>query len=170
MGNYPEASASASPSLDAASTATLHHHKTTSSPKIQTGASPSSSSSSSADLPPRGTRLQAERERTRRLQAAEVNCTADELRTILRAERLRMEQYILQQQQQQQQQQQHPTNNNNNNSAEVLEAEVLVEGQLEGMMQHLDVLQAEKGRLAAEIQREEEWVRRTRVAMYSYGT
>lgn len=165
MGNYPEASASASPSLDAASTATLHHHKTTSSPKIQTGASPSSSSSSSADLPPRGTRLQAERERTRRLQAAEVNCTADELRTILRAERLRMEQYILQQQQQQQ----HPPNNNNN-SAEVLEAEVLVEGQLEGMMQHLDVLQAEKGRLAAEIQREEEWVRRTRVAMYSYGT
>jgi hypothetical protein len=90
----------------------------------------------------------AERTRAKALEDDELNMTADELRAVLKKERLRtgkiqadlaaLRSGTIQQQ---------------------LQAEVLEEGRINCLMRRMDVLQEEKGRIIVELEREEEMVR-----------
>jgi hypothetical protein len=90
----------------------------------------------------------AERHRAQLLEQEEKNMTADELRAVLKKERLRTAKiqsdfaalrYGTVQQQ--------------------FQAEVLEEGRINGLMRRMDLLQEEKGRIILELEREEEMVR-----------
>lgn len=91
-----------------------------------------------------------ERERAKKMEQEEVNMTADELRQVLKKERYRIARFAadlaalkataVQSQ---------------------LEAEVIEEGRINGLMRRLDHLQQEKGRIIVELEREEEMLTNT---------
>ena len=89
----------------------------------------------------------AERKRAKELEQKEENMTADELRAVLKRERTRMGRIA--------------ADLAAIKSAAVqsqLEAEVIEEGRINGLMRRLDKVQEEKGRIIVELEREEEMV------------
>jgi len=88
---------------------------------------------------------QSERARAKQMESNEVECTADELRFILKKERLRMTKQAgdiarLKQAAVQCQ----------------VEAEINEEGRINGLMRHMDGIQLEKSRVVSELEKEEE--------------
>lgn len=98
-----------------------------------------------------------ERERAKSLEEEELNMTADELRAVLKRER-------------------HRTGRIAADLAAMkatavhaqLEAEVIEEGRINGLMRRLDTLQQEKGRIIVELEREEEMVRLSCAVLISF--
>lgn len=90
----------------------------------------------------------AERARAKALEEEELHMTADELRLVLKKERLRTCKI-----------QTDLASLRSGTARQQLQAEVLEEGRINGLMRRLDVLQAEKGRIIVELEREEEMVR-----------
>jgi hypothetical protein len=94
--------------------------------------------------------VSAERARARQLEEQETSLSADDLRQVLKHERHRMGRLAgdlagMKQSSVQSQ----------------LEAEVIEEGRINGIMRRLDVLQQEKGRIIVELEREEELLTNT---------
>jgi hypothetical protein len=92
----------------------------------------------------------AERSRAKVLEEEELYLTADELRAVLKKERLRTSKI-----------QADLAALRSGTVQQQLQAEVLEEGRINGLMRRMDVLQEEKGRIIVELEREEEMVRTT---------
>jgi hypothetical protein len=93
--------------------------------------------------------VHSERERTKKKQQEEENMTADELRLVLKQERIRMSKI--------------QADLAAMRAAAVqcqAEAEVHEEGRINNLMRRVECLQQEKGRIIVELEREEEMVRR----------
>ena len=131
------------------SASSTHHHS------LQNGSLPTLEST---QMPPEPSVTQkameaaaaAERDRARKLEDEEVDLSADDLRHRLRQERHRTARFAadlaaLKQSSVQSQ----------------LEAEVIEEGRINGLMRRLDILQQEKGRIIVELEREEELLTNT---------
>ena len=89
----------------------------------------------------------AERARAKVLEEAEVDLTAEELRAVLKKERHRTAKI-----------QADLAALRSGSVQQQLQAEVLEEGRINGLMRRMDDLQAEKGRIIVELEREEEMV------------
>eukprot|EP00980_Cylindrotheca_fusiformis_P009878 scaffold2186_cov113-Cylindrotheca_fusiformis.AAC.6 len=128
------------------------------SPRLNSaGASPSTSASSLKE-PPRISEtqkmvehaVQEERKRSKEMEKDELNMSADELRAVLKQERRRMSTFA--------------ADLARLKSAAVqcqAESEIHEERCINGLMRRLDSLQAEKGRLVIELEREEEMLTNT---------
>ena len=92
--------------------------------------------------------VQKERERTRAMEKEEANLSADELRAVLKRERHRMARLAAD-----------LAAMRSMAVQSVAQAEVHEEGRINHLMRRLDTLQAEKGRIIVELEREEEMVR-----------
>jgi hypothetical protein len=89
----------------------------------------------------------AERTRAKELEEAEVNMTAEELHAVLKKERHRTAKI-----------QADLAALRSGSVQQQFQAEVLEEGRINGLMRRMDDLQAEKGRIVLELEREEEMV------------
>ena len=89
----------------------------------------------------------AERTRAKELEAAEVHLTSEELRAVLKKERQRTAKI-----------QADLAALRSGSVQQQFQAEVLEEGRINGLMRRMDDLQAEKGRIILELEREEEMV------------
>jgi hypothetical protein len=89
-----------------------------------------------------------ERERRKKMEVGEATMNADELRMVMKQERQRMTRAMAD-----------LAALKATNVQSQLEAEVVEEGRINGLMRRLDHLQQEKGRLIVELEREEEMVR-----------
>ncbi|GKY93054.1 hypothetical protein MPSEU_000273700 [Mayamaea pseudoterrestris] len=137
------------------SVSSTHHHS------LQNGSLPTLDSAGpiSSNLPPPEPSViqkameaasAAERVRARKLEEHEANMSADELRHVLKQERHRTARFAadlvgLRQSSVQSQ----------------MEAEVIEEGRINGLVRRLDILQQEKGRIIVELEREEELLTNT---------
>ena len=135
------------------SAATTHHHS------LQNGALPTLESSGPLAVPPPEPSIiqkvmeaasAAERSRARKLEEQEAKMTAEELRHVLKQERHRSARFAADLAALKQ-----------NSVQSQLEAEVIEEGRINGLMRRLDILQQEKGRIIVELEREEELLTNT---------
>ncbi len=94
------------------------------------------------------TAIVAERKRAKEMQCLEETMTGDELRAVLKQERHRMSQLAAD-----------LAKHRTMTVQCQLEAEVLEEGRVNGLMRRLEELQLEKGRIIIELEQEEEMVR-----------
>lgn len=91
--------------------------------------------------------VQKERERTKAMEKEEANLTAEELRSVLKRERHRMARVAAD-----------LAAMRSMAVQSVAQAEVCEEGRINTLMRRLDSVQAEKGRIIVELEREEEMV------------
>lgn len=93
--------------------------------------------------------VQKERERTKEMEKQEADLNADEIRTVLKRERHRMARMAAD-----------LASMRSMAVQSVAAAEVSEESRINNLMRRLDTLQAEKGRIIVELEREEEMVSR----------
>ena len=90
-----------------------------------------------------------ERKRAKEMEAKEEDLGANELRAILKQERHRMSKIAAD-----------LAHHKTLTAQSQLEAEIMEEGRVNGLVRRLEELQLEKGRIVNELEREEEMVRR----------